>query len=971
MSDLITQLCQLTAETLRANPQGDLAELVELVKKSIDADSQLGEAIQSDRQLTQVNQDGSKGFQTWVAGGVANIGNTYLNDVQPEMLQEILQRVLADVFKSQLQSQVKQTALENVSAGGDINATITQKINHAPNKLAENIGVLAQAGSTVSIGTFIANNRLNEDRSEKVFHDKSFYNNLGDREIDRAGNFVGRDKDLEELHNLLQAQSESSTLPMVLISGMAGMGKSELARQYGKLYLDEYAGGVGIFEAAQFGESLRDFMQLRFCEDGDLRHFTKLETQVEEGWQQWQKFCGEEKLALILIDDVTEYKTQVLPYLPKSLGDVHPFRLVLTSRSLLQGKLAVLEIRELQTEAALQLLTKWAEPNQQTLLDNPVIATSLCNRLGCLPLALTLVGSWLKNSQATLPIAIAELEKNGLESEVLEPYTEAPEDVDPDKNIKQGLKAVLMVIWQQLSPDAQQLGRVLSLFEPINLPWELVVSVVQAYPNQSEAPTVRKSWWQRFRDSLGLLLRKLLPFLAKPVMQTKSAFVTIRNLKKAEIELRTKNLLQSVEDDETYRLHRLTHEFLGRQWEDADREGWVNAWVRGLSDRAQEIPASADWEQVTTWQPLRPHLESAKKIAEHLRHTAKSPAAIAAYKSQANNLMAGCFRLNQAPIFEATYRQAISKHDSAKAALAKEQNALAQNYFDEAIKGYQRAIEQARIALSENSPILAGYLYRISTLFDELGNYSAGIPPAEEAVKIFKTKAKSRTLALYFNNLAELYRSQGRYEEAEPLYKQALTLYQKLLGDRHPDVAIIINNLAVLYKSQGRYEEAEPLYKQALALKQELLGDRHLSVATSINNLAVLYDSQGRYEEAEPLYKQALSLIQELLGARHPDVATSINNLAFLYSSQGRYEEAEPLLKQALALRQELLGDRHPNVAISLNNLAALYDSQGRYEEAEPLYLKALEIMEVSLGMEHPNTKTVRNSLQSLRNLQN
>ncbi|MFN9860341.1 MAG: transcriptional regulator, partial [Pseudanabaena sp.] len=85
MSDLITQLCQLTAETLKANPQRDLAELVELVKKSIDADSQLGEAIQSDRQLTQINRDGSNGYQTWVAGGVANIGNTYLNDVQPEM----------------------------------------------------------------------------------------------------------------------------------------------------------------------------------------------------------------------------------------------------------------------------------------------------------------------------------------------------------------------------------------------------------------------------------------------------------------------------------------------------------------------------------------------------------------------------------------------------------------------------------------------------------------------------------------------------------------------------------------------------------------------------------------------------------------------------------------------------------------------------------------------------------------------
>jgi tetratricopeptide (TPR) repeat protein len=105
-------------------------------------------------------------------------------------------------------------------------------------------------------------------------------------------------------------------------------------------------------------------------------------------------------------------------------------------------------------------------------------------------------------------------------------------------------------------------------------------------------------------------------------------------------------------------------------------------------------------------------------------------------------------------------------------------------------------------------------------------------------------------------------------------------LRQKLLGDEHPDVATSFNNLAALYRSQGRYSEAEPLYQQALALRQKLLGDEHPDVATSFNNLAGLYESQGRYSEAEPLYQQALALRQKLLGDEHPAVATSFNNLA-------------------------------------------------------------------------------------------
>jgi hypothetical protein len=47
----------------------------------------------------------------------------------------------------------KQTALENVTAGGDIDATISQEIHNEPSKLADKIGVVAQAGSVVNIAT--------------------------------------------------------------------------------------------------------------------------------------------------------------------------------------------------------------------------------------------------------------------------------------------------------------------------------------------------------------------------------------------------------------------------------------------------------------------------------------------------------------------------------------------------------------------------------------------------------------------------------------------------------------------------------------------------------------------------------------------------------------------------------------------------------------------------------------------------
>jgi tetratricopeptide (TPR) repeat protein len=137
--------------------------------------------------------------------------------------------------------------------------------------------------------------------------------------------------------------------------------------------------------------------------------------------------------------------------------------------------------------------------------------------------------------------------------------------------------------------------------------------------------------------------------------------------------------------------------------------------------------------------------------------------------------------------------------------------------------------------------------------------------------------------AFSLNQLAALYHSQGKYNEAEPLYRRSLSIVEKQLGENHPDVANSLNNLAVLYKNQGKYNEAEPLLLRSLSILEKQLGENHPNVATSLNNLAGLYKSQGKYNEAESLYRRSLSIWEKQLGENHPLVATSLNNLAELY----------------------------------------------------------------------------------------
>jgi tetratricopeptide (TPR) repeat protein len=89
-----------------------------------------------------------------------------------------------------------------------------------------------------------------------------------------------------------------------------------------------------------------------------------------------------------------------------------------------------------------------------------------------------------------------------------------------------------------------------------------------------------------------------------------------------------------------------------------------------------------------------------------------------------------------------------------------------------------------------------------------------------------------------------------------------------------------------LYKNQGRYAEAEPLYRHGLAIREKAPGPEHPDVGNSLTNLGLLYLAQNRYAEAEPLYKRGLAIREKTLGSEHPDVATSLTNLAALNHAQ-------------------------------------------------------------------------------------
>ena len=72
----------------------------------------------------------------------------------------------------------------------------------------------------------------------------------------------------------------------------------------------------------------------------------------------------------------------------------------------------------------------------------------------------------------------------------------------------------------------------------------------------------------------------------------------------------------------------------------------------------------------------------------------------------------------------------------------------------------------------------------------------------------------------------ELYR-QSKFAEAEDVAIIALKKAENTFGSNHATMVTLLNNLAVMYRAQERYSEAEPLFKRALTRYEKALGPDH------------------------------------------------------------------------------------------------------------------------------------------------
>jgi tetratricopeptide (TPR) repeat protein len=188
--------------------------------------------------------------------------------------------------------------------------------------------------------------------------------------------------------------------------------------------------------------------------------------------------------------------------------------------------------------------------------------------------------------------------------------------------------------------------------------------------------------------------------------------------------------------------------------------------------------------------------------------------------------------------------------------------------LDKALTHYT-TMQEARAA--DPSPDVRGLdLMRLGVVHTQRGDEAAADAALVAAYELLRTGKNQVAAAQLASNLGILRLRQGRPDDAEPLFAEALAIGDRTLGPEHPYQMRRLCNLAGLYSQRGRLDDAEPLLRRALAIAERAETGQGDVTANVLMNLGNVRSARGAHTEALDLYRRAAALYEAASGATQP-----------------------------------------------------------------------------------------------------
>ncbi|PCH00605.1 Disease resistance protein [Penicillium occitanis (nom. inval.)] len=709
-------------------------------------------------------------------------------------------------------------------------------------------------------------------------------------------NFLGRHEELERLWHYLQPEKNKKkrSRKVAILHGLGGIGKTQLAIRFAREHKDHF---TAIFWLAGRNretllQSLSSVLSQLPSQSGNSA--AKNEGEAEQNAKQVLKWLAlpDNSQWLLILDNVDQYSpgTHDGYDIEKFFPTADHGSILITSRLQSLTELGrPFPVQGFNFEDAISLL--W-----QRLTDGDVM--NLINRLGGLPLAITIAGAFMRETGTNV-------------SEYLQHYQSSWHDLQlhanpgrhyPHGNVLQTWSVSYDKIRKQ-DPDIAELLLFLAHFDNRDIWYKLLKNGTRS-SNQPKWFAEVLSDSLVFKKRIKILIEFSLlnvneqggSYMMHPVVQDWCLDV-------ASIEDKARNrrwdelALVSVGYTVPARFEAPYWELRRRLLIHADyvRRAWINDC---LTDDA------AIWDAIHRIGMLYYDQGKSKKAEAMYRR------ALAGY---AKALGADCI-----PILDMI-------NDTGALYLNLEKLKEVEMMSRRGLAGYGKAPGPYHIAvldLVNNLGVLysgKGNLSEAETMYQwALAGYEKALGPDHNSTLVTVT------------NLGHLYRDQKKWMEAKKLYQRALAVYKKTLGPNHTSTLNVVDNIGVLYRDYGKLDEAETMLQQALAGYKRALGFDHTHTLNTFYNLGILYKDQGKLEEAKILYQQALAGYEKVLGADHVFTLKIVSRIGDICIDQRKPKEAETLYQRALAGYEATLGPNDYRTMEVAEALKMLGSKRGR-----------------------------------------
>jgi tetratricopeptide (TPR) repeat protein len=254
---------------------------------------------------------------------------------------------------------------------------------------------------------------------------------------------------------------------------------------------------------------------------------------------------------------------------------------------------------------------------------------------------------------------------------------------------------------------------------------------------------------------------------------------------------------------------------------------------------------------------------------------------------------------------------------------------------------YRKALIIQEVQLSPDDPELGRTLDGLAAVLFVQGHSTEASSFKMRSRAIYEKAVPSQTVseAVILNLRGQARAADGKYREAEALYKQAVKADEAKYGPDHPKVADDLNFLGKLYRDEQSFPigRAEPIFQKILSTRQRNFGQNSPEAAQTLSDMALLYFYEKNYVGGGSFASRALPIQEKAFGPDSLEVSTTLNRLGLCQRDQGKLFQAETSIARSLAIRKRYLQPGHPWIAVSLENLASVYRAQGQSERASLL----------------------------------